>query len=332
MIAGVGGGLYIVLAQLLIALDNWLSHGVVRVTGHGLTDGLSELANGFAQIGGQSGEVAANMLLIVLMLVMLLAGLILWFVLVLRKIAILVVVAFAPLLIAGYLWAPTRSWVRRATEVLVALVFTKTAIYALFGIGLSLLARGGQQSLSDFVGAVVLVCGACFTPLLMLKLVHFAADTHVAGDMIGTLRGGLEPVRSHLPHGGGGGGGAGGSSPSNRREMARQSAQGPRPDEDRASQATTLSPGPSPQADAGAAGAGASGAAAAGGGAAVAASVAQQGKQVAGRAASGVQDAGAALIPQDNPRPDSDHEPPMPGPPPPRPEPPTHPGPDGADR
>ena len=58
------------------------------------------------------------MLLILLMLIMLVAGLILWFVLVLRQIAILVVVAFAPLLIAGYLWAPTRSWVRRATEVL----------------------------------------------------------------------------------------------------------------------------------------------------------------------------------------------------------------------
>lgn len=331
VVAGLGGGLYIVLAQMLVALDNWLSHGVVRVTGHDLTDGLSELADGFAQIGGQSGEIAANMLLIVLMLIMLLAALILWFMLVLRKFAILVVVAFAPFLIAGYLWAPTRSWVRRATEVLVALVFTKTAIYALFGIGLSLLARGSQQSLSDFVGAVVLVCGACFTPLLVLKLVHFAADTQIAGDMIGTLRGGMQPVIGHLPLGGGGGGGSG----SGRKDMARQSAQGPTPDQARASQATTLTPGqPSPQAGGAMAGGEAAGASVASGGGAVAVLAAQKGAQVGGGTASGVQDAGAGLMPPDHPRPhpDSDDGPPLPGPPPPRPEPPAHPGPDGADR
>jgi type IV secretion system protein TrbL len=132
------------------------------------------------------------------MLIMLVSGLILWFVLVLRKIAILVVVAFAPLLIAGYAWAPTRSWVRRMTEVLVALVFTKTAIFTLFGIGLALLSRGREQSLSDFVGTTVLMCGACFAPMVMLRLVHFAADSHLAGEAIGSLRGGFDPVASRL--------------------------------------------------------------------------------------------------------------------------------------
>ena len=231
VVATLGGAFYIVFAQLLVGLDNWLSHGIVRVTGHGLTDGLTEMANGFARIGGQPTEIAANMLMIVLMLVMLLAGVLLWFVLVLRKIAILVVVAFAPLLIAGYLWAPTRPWVRRATEVLVALVFTKTAIYALFGIGLALLSRGGDQTLSDFVGAVVLLCGACFTPLLMLRLVHFAAETQVAGEMMGTLRGGVQPVLNHMP--------MPGTSSGGRHDLARQSGQAPVPDGPQPSRAVT---------------------------------------------------------------------------------------------
>ncbi len=243
VVAGLGGALYLVFAQLLVGLDNWLAHGIVEVTGHDLTDGLTEMAAGFDKIGGVHGPVAANMLILVLMLVMLLAGIVLWFLLVLRKIAILVVVAFAPLLVAGYLWAPTRPWVRRTTEVLVALVFTKTAIYALFGIGLALLSRGAQQSLSDFVGAVVLLCGACFAPLVMLRLVHFAADTQIAGEMLGTLRGGVQPVLSHLPtpgghhgrhHGGRGGdrGRASGSSDDSlggRGDLARQHAQGPTP-------------------------------------------------------------------------------------------------------
>ena len=62
---------------------------------------------------------------------------------------------------------------------LVALVFSKTVIYMIFGIGMSLLLRS-NQSLSDFVGVVVLLCGACFAPLVMLRLVHFAADSHLA--------------------------------------------------------------------------------------------------------------------------------------------------------
>jgi type IV secretion system protein TrbL len=317
-VAGMGGALYIVLAQLLVALDNWLAHGIVRVTGRDLTDGLTDLADGFAQIGNQSGEIAANMLMIVLMLVMLLAGIILWFVLVFRKIAILVVVAFAPLLIAGYLWAPTRPWVRRATEVLVALVFTKSAIYALFGIGLALLARGGGQSLSDFVGAVVLLCGACFTPMLMLRLVHFAADAHVAGDMMGTLRGGVQPVLSRLPHGFG--------TPSGRHENARQSAQGPTPEQARSNQVTTLKPDVEHATDA--TPTGASGAGAAGAGAAVL--VAQKSAEATRGASHRVQDTAGDLTRPRNPHSRGEpDEPPLHGPPPPSPEPPTRPGPDG---
>lgn len=240
-VAALGGALYIVLAQLLVAVDDWLSHGVVRVTGHDLPDSIAQLAEGFRHIAGAPGEIAANMLLIILMLIMLVAGLILWFVFVLRKIAILVVVAFAPLLIVGYLWAPTRAWVRRTTEVLIALVFTKTAIFTVFGIGLALLTRGTQQSLSDFVGTTVLLCGACFAPVAMLRLVHFAADSHLAGDAMTTLRGGLRPVTSRLGHGS-----RGGSAPSmGRRDMAKAQGQAPTPEPARATAIDTNAAGPS---------------------------------------------------------------------------------------
>lgn len=39
-IASLGGALYIVFAQLLVALDDWLSHGVVQVTGYNLADAI----------------------------------------------------------------------------------------------------------------------------------------------------------------------------------------------------------------------------------------------------------------------------------------------------
>jgi hypothetical protein len=67
----------------------------------------------------------------------------------------------------------------------------------IFGIGMSLLLRS-NQSLSDFVGVVVLLCGACFAPLVMLRLVHFAADSHLAGDMVGNLRAGVQPTLNRM--------------------------------------------------------------------------------------------------------------------------------------
>ena len=294
-VATVGGSLYIVFAQFLVALDDWLSHGIVRVTGHNLSDSINGLAVGFHEVAGAPGEMAANMLLILLMLTMLVAGLILWFILILRKIAILVVVAFAPILIAGYLWAPTRSWVRKTTEVLIALVFTKTAIFALFGVGLSLLSRGNGQSLSDFVGATVLMCGVCFAPLVMLRLVHFAADTHLAGDAMGTLRGGLNPVTSRLP----------GHSPvaaMGRHDLARTQGQAPTPTMPEPTMATTLplgggpSGGPSggPGIGSGATAAGQAGAS--GGGAAVnAGGAGASGGAAPAAGAAGVATAGVAL-------------------------------------
>jgi hypothetical protein len=242
---------------------------------------------------------AANMLLILLMLIMLVSGLILWFVLVLRKVAILVVVAFAPLLIVGYLWAPTRSWVRKATEVLIALIFTKTAIFTLFGIGLALLSRGTDQSLSDFVGTTVLMCGACFAPLVMLRLVHFAADTHLAGEAMGTLRGGVRPVTDRLHRGGGG-------STMTRSDFARSQAQAPRNDpapiKPQPAVATTAGGAPTAEAGAAAAGSGSGGgsAAAVSGAAGTAAGVVVVGKAAVDKgrgAATSVLQRGQAIAP-----------------------------------
>jgi type IV secretion system protein TrbL len=198
-VAGIGGVVYVVFAQLLIALDDWLAHGVVAVTGADFHAQMTQLAMKFEQMGGTAGGLAADFLMLLLMLFALIAGVVLWIVLLLRKMAILVVVALAPLLIAGWLWTPTRSWSRKATEVLVALVFCKSVIYVIFGIGMSLLLRD-SQSLSDFVGVVVLLTGACFAPLVTLKLVHFAADSQLASDMVGTLRASAQPTLARVPH------------------------------------------------------------------------------------------------------------------------------------
>ena len=233
-VAAVGGFVYVLFAQFLIALDDWLAHGVVAVTGADFGKQMTLMTQKFEMMG-DAGEYGADFLMLILMLAALVAGVCLWVVLLLRKMAILVVVAFAPLLIAGCLWAPTRSWSRKATEVLIALVFSKTVIYVIFGIGMSMLLRD-KQSLSDFVGVVVLLCGACFAPLVMLKLVHFATDSHLAADMVGTLRAGAQPAinkvtSAHMPQGG-------------RKSMAKEYASGSKASPARGGQAVVPKPGP----------------------------------------------------------------------------------------
>jgi type IV secretion system protein TrbL len=265
-VAGIGGVVYVVFAQLLIALDDWLAHGVVAVTGADFHAQMTDMAMKFEQMGGVAGGLAADFLMLILMLFALIAGVVLWIVLLLRKMAILVVVALAPLLIAGWLWTPTRSWSRKATEVLVALVFCKSVIYVIFGIGMSLLLRD-SQSLSDFVGVVVLLTGACFAPLVTLKLVHFAADSQLASDMVGTLQAGAQPTLARVPHPRMPG--------ANRRHMAREYASGQKASSAGGGQAVSSPKASGPQAGAGSVatgskaaggGTGASGAAGAAGG------------------------------------------------------------------
>jgi hypothetical protein len=89
------------------------------------------------------------------------------------------------------------------------------------------------------VGATVLMCGACFTPLVMLRLVHFAADTQLAGDAMTTLRGGLNPVTSrlsgHTPH-----------PPMGRHDLARAQGQAPTPQAPEPAHAPDIPPGGGP--------------------------------------------------------------------------------------
>jgi type IV secretion system protein TrbL len=243
-VAGIGSVVYVIFAQLLVGLDDWLSHGVVAVTGADFQAQMTKMALKFEEMGGMAGGIAANFLMLVLMLFALIAGVVLWIVLLLRKMAILVVVALAPLLIAGWLWGPTRSWSRKATEVLVALVLCKSVIYVIFGIGMSLLLRD-SQSLSDFVGVVVLLTGACFAPLVTLRLVHFAADSQLASDMVGTLRASAQPTLSRVPHPH--------LSGASRSHMAKEYASSSKSSSARGGEAVSTSAAPGPQAGAGAA-------------------------------------------------------------------------------
>jgi type IV secretion system protein TrbL len=113
----------------------------------------------------------------------------LFMVLYVRKIAILMVALFIPLYLAGQPAGSTRGWMKRATELLAALIFTKPVIYAIFTLGAGLATDGTgsatDQTLAILSGIVVMVASV-FSPLVLLYLfgiadVQLAAAIHGGG-------------------------------------------------------------------------------------------------------------------------------------------------------
>jgi len=105
----------------------------------------------------------------------------LFVVLYIRKVAIIVMAVFIPLYLAGQPTMSTSAWIKRATEILLALIFAKPVIYAIFtlGAGMASDSTGStvDQTLTILSGTVVMIA-AVFAPFVLMHLMGFA-DVHL---------------------------------------------------------------------------------------------------------------------------------------------------------
>ncbi|OHV38335.1 hypothetical protein CC117_15435 [Parafrankia colletiae] len=101
----------------------------------------------------------------------------LFVVLYIRKVAIIVVAVFIPLYLAGQPTMTTSTWIKRAAEMLVALIFAKPVIYAIFALGAGIAQDPSgstvDQTLSILSGVVVMIA-AVFSPFMLMHLLGFA--------------------------------------------------------------------------------------------------------------------------------------------------------------
>lgn len=109
----------------------------------------------------------------------LLATMSLYFVMLLREVAIVAFVVFAPVALASWTWSATRHWLRRWVEVVGALVFSKIAMAVVFTLGLS--ATGnvdqyGDTDIGTFLTGILLFAMASFAPLATYSFIHWAGD------------------------------------------------------------------------------------------------------------------------------------------------------------
>ena len=111
------------------------------------------------------------------------ATVIVYFALVVRKVLIVVTAIFAPLAFAGSLADITVSWTRRWIETTVALIVSKLILILIFIAGYGILIEGvGQagsgttQKVTQVISGVLVLFLAGFAPWSALKIVHFTGE------------------------------------------------------------------------------------------------------------------------------------------------------------
>ncbi len=180
VIAFIGGGVAIAVVNLLLGATDDLCAGIVQAATGTDISGLGQLVLG---TGALTGAVGGSAALLLLSLACIVATVIVYFALVVRKVLIVVTAIFAPIAFAGSLADITVSWTRRWIETTVALIVSKLILILIFIAGYGILIEGvGQassgttQKVTQVISGVLVLFLAGFAPWSALKIVHFTGE------------------------------------------------------------------------------------------------------------------------------------------------------------
>lgn len=226
-------GSFVALTLLATALQitDQLSIGIVNAAGTNMNqmgDKITLLAGGIATITLASPGAGA-ILTIFLASLAIMASLIVWFSLLIRKALLLIAIVFAPIALAGSSWDHTRSWVSRWAMFVIAMILSKVVLVVIFLIATAQISApidADLQSVSQPIAGVVLMLMAGFAPYLTYKAIAFmgfdmyhamSAEQEAKSALnrpmpIPLSRGGSQPAK--VLDGQSGSGGGGGPAPS----------------------------------------------------------------------------------------------------------------------
>ena len=164
-----GAGAAVAITQLLLDAVDAVSAGVLQVT---TGDTVQQMGNSILAPGSISGATSNPAGLILISLLALVAVVVVWFALTIRKLLIIVAAVLSPFAFAGSLADFSRSWVRRWVELIIALVFSKLILIFIFVIGLDVLLKGvgstgssGAQGITQTVTGILILALAGSGPL-----------------------------------------------------------------------------------------------------------------------------------------------------------------------
>ena len=136
--------------------------------------------SGTAGGGPPNGAVAVPLFVTFLVAVIAaFAAFFVWIELLMRDAAIYVVALFVPLSLAASIWPRWSGALRRTAELLVVVIASKFVIVAILSLAASLLAHNAGQ-VEQILAASALMLLACFSPIVLLRLVPFAEGAMAA--------------------------------------------------------------------------------------------------------------------------------------------------------
>ncbi len=227
-------GSFVALTLLATALQvtDQLCIGIVNAAGTNMNqmgDKITVLAGGITTVS-LAAPGAGAILTIFLASLAIMASLIVWFSLLIRKALLLIAIVFAPIALAGSSWDHTRSWVSRWAMFVIAMILSKVVLVVIFLIATAQVSApidADLQSVSQPISGVVLMLMAGFAPYLTYKAIAFmgfdmyhamSAEQEAKSALnrpmpVPLSRGGSQPAKV-LGAGSGGGTSGGGASPS----------------------------------------------------------------------------------------------------------------------
>lgn len=222
------------LVALALEITDQLCIGIVQATGNSMAsmgDKIIILVTALTALNAGSPAVGAIVTIFLGGLVIA-AGAIVWFSLLVRKSLILLAVALAPLALAGSSWEATKGWASKWLMFVVALIVSKLVLTVILLVAISQISVPialDIQAITDPLAGIVLLAVAAFAPYITYKAISWlGVDYYHAMSTESEAKQAMNrpvPVPNRLPgdtgslfggrgkSGGGGSNGGGGGSP-----------------------------------------------------------------------------------------------------------------------
>lgn len=182
--AGLVATIGAVLALPVIRVLNNLCEGLVKATAKLLNKDLDKLLQQVMLknlAGGAS--VAEELSLILFAALFIVASLIIFLILMLRDAVLLVAVIVGPIALAGAAWGTTSQWPRKWVTTIVAVIFTKWAIFLVLALGISMLSwnahKGIFENFIQFLQITIMLIAAMFAPWFTFMFFDFMGESTV---------------------------------------------------------------------------------------------------------------------------------------------------------
>ncbi len=166
------------LVALALEITDQLCIGIVQATGNSMAsmgDKILILVTALTTLNAGSPAVGAIVTIFLGGLVIA-AGAIVWFSLLVRKSLILLAVALAPLALAGSSWEATKGWASKWVMFVVALVVSKLVLTVILLVAISQISVPialDIQAITDPLAGIVLLAVAAFAPYITYKAISW---------------------------------------------------------------------------------------------------------------------------------------------------------------